>query len=273
MDSQVGNMKIKFLGSGSAFVSATENFQSNVLITEKDSTLLYDCGTTISEALLYNKIELNNINNIYISHLHADHAGGIEHVAFKTYFSSFPFGENKPRLIAHPDIIIYGWEHTWKGGLESIQGKRNNLSDYFDITAHPTNGIFFFEGVEFLPVSTTHVKDDIKELPSFGLSWEYNKHKVFITGDCQLDFEKLKAYYEQSTIIFHDCEFMEYPNSVHAQFHQLEQLPSEIKAKMWLYHYQLNDIHIWELEQTVIESGFAGIVRRGQEFDLGIIKD
>lgn len=59
-------MKIKFLGSGSAFVPIKENFHSNVLITktgnienengelvEISSTLLIDCGYHISEALSY----------------------------------------------------------------------------------------------------------------------------------------------------------------------------------------------------------------------------
>jgi ribonuclease BN (tRNA processing enzyme) len=263
-------MKIKFLGSGSAFVNHEENFQSNILISEGTSNLLYDCGTTINDALLFNSVSLQDITDIYISHLHADHAGGVEFVAFKTYFDGFPFGQHKPRMIAHDDIIKNGWECTWKGGLGAIHGQKMELSNYFDITSHTDNGIFFFEGIEFSPELSTHVNNGENDVPSFGLSWEYNEHSVFISGDCKLP--ESFTQYETSTIIFHDCEFAEYLGSVHTQFHELKELPDEVKAKMWLYHYALNDKHIWEYETLAEEAGFAGIVRRGQEFNLGLIE-
>ena len=37
---------------------------------------------------------------------------------------------------------------------------------------------------------------------------------------------------------------------------------------MWLYHYSLNNTHIWEFDKLAEDSGFAGIVRRGQEFEI-----
>ena len=93
-------MKIKFLGSGSAFVEASENFQSNILITKevynrtkniykegepettgpcpvktKSSTkyMLIDAGTTIGEALKLQGITVDKLDTIFITHLHSDH--------------------------------------------------------------------------------------------------------------------------------------------------------------------------------------------------------
>jgi ribonuclease BN (tRNA processing enzyme) len=89
-----------------------------------------------------------------------------------------------------------------------------------------------------------------------------------------LDKQKIKLKegvmeaFEQADMIFHDCEFAEYPNSVHAQFHQLCTLSNEIKSKMYLYHYSLNDKTFEELESEVLENGFAGLVKRRQEFIL-----
>jgi len=80
--------------------------------------------------------------------------------------------------------------------------------------------------------------------------------------------KEITEAWDKAEVIFHDCEFAEYPNSVHAQFHQLKTLNVETKRKMWLYHYSLGARTYEELESEVIEAGFAGLVKRGQEFDF-----
>jgi hypothetical protein len=55
---------------------------------------------------------------------------------------------------------------------------------------------------------------------------------------------------------------------VHAQFHQLCTLPEKIKRKMFLYHYSLIGKTYEELNADVQNNGFAGLVKRGQTFDL-----
>lgn len=264
-------MYIKFLGSGSAFVNAHENYQSNILIKNSetdDKYLLFDCGMTINEAIELSDIKLDDIDSIYISHLHADHAGGIEYVAFKTYFSTFPFGKNKPTLIGHTDILKDGWNKTWSGGLESIQGQQNTLETYFNIVSHQDNEIFKFQGIEMHPIQTVHVVDNKNIVPSYGLMFDSQKNTVFISGDSQMAPNQMQTFYDKSTLIFHDCEFAEYPGSVHAQFHELSRLSAGTKAKMWLYHYSLNGKSLEDLDKLVEDAGFAGIVRRGQDFEV-----
>jgi len=46
-------MKIKFLGSGGAFVPDSENYHSNILIFSKKETLLFDAGFDIKNSLHY----------------------------------------------------------------------------------------------------------------------------------------------------------------------------------------------------------------------------
>jgi ribonuclease BN (tRNA processing enzyme) len=273
-------LKIKFLGSGSAFVEADENYQSNILITkyaESDlhdmpvtlhENLLFDAGTTISEALKYNNITLDEINNIFISHNHADHNGGMEYIGFKRYFGSFPFGELKPNLFGNTEVLESLWENSLKGGMESIQGQVNTLETFFNPSYISPNGSFNCLGLEFNLVQVIHVVDNRRFVPCYGLMFSHNDKKVFITGDTQYSPNQLLTYYQQSDIIFHDCEFANYPNSVHAQFHQLCELDPSIKSKMWLYHYMLGDATYEELEKEVLEAGFVGLVKRGQEFEI-----
>ena len=260
-------MKIEFLGSGSAFVLADENYQSNILLTEEvdgvKKTFLFDAGTTIAESLNKAGYTPQDINNIFISHLHADHAGGVEYLGFKNFFSTFPFGESRPNLISHKTILESGWDNTWKGGMKSIEGQMTTLETFFETVYLEDNAEIDFEGNIIKITQTTHITDDRKIVPSYGLQIiRNNGDVVFITGDCKFNPHPMMKYYNQSDVIFQDCELAEYPGSVHAQYHQLKTLPEDIKGKMWLYHYSVNGI---ELPDAVAD-GFKGFVERGDVF-------
>lgn len=260
---------VKFLGSGSAFVLSEENYQSNILITKNDKTLLFDAGTSIHEALNFFKLTPDNIDNIFISHNHADHSGGMEYIGYKRYFSTYPnVGESRPKLYGDKYTIIELWNESMKAGMSRINGATTNLNSFFDVTTLSTDETFDFEGITMVPVDVTHVVTESDSMPSQGLIFRDNDTTVFITGDAQFRPDELMGYYEKADIIFHDCEMMSYPNSVHAQFHELCTLPDEIKEKMWLYHFSLMGRHIWDLETEAMLNGFAGIVRRGQEFEI-----
>lgn len=262
-------MKIRFLGSGSAFVLGAENFQSNIIIEEDDERLLFDAGTTIPDALAKANIKPQDIDAIYISHLHADHAGGIEYLAFKTYFEQWPFGDSKIDLIGHRSILTDGWNHTWKGGLQSTQGGNNTLESYFNTEYLEDNDYFDFYGIDILPIRTTHVVDDKEAIHSYGVIFDTpSGNTVFITGDTQFTPDTMLTYLEQSDIIFHDCEFAEYHGGVHAQFHQLCTLDKDIKVRMYLYHYSLGDKTYDDLNDEVINNGFAGLVALSQTFEV-----
>lgn len=83
-------MKIKFLGVGPAFTTA-EHYQSNMLITAgSGKRILIDCGSDIRFSLREAGIQFRyfgrEIDAIYVSHLHADHIGGLEAAALVSFF-------------------------------------------------------------------------------------------------------------------------------------------------------------------------------------------
>ena len=262
-------MKVEFLGSGSAFVLADENYQSNILLSKEvdgeTKTFLFDAGTTIAESLNAKGYTPTDVDHIFISHLHADHAGGVEYLGFKTFFGTFPFGEKKPKLIGHKSILESGWDNTWKGGMKSIEGQMTTLETFFNTEYLEDNDAYNFHGTIIEIVQSVHIVDDRKIVPSYGIMFQDEDFgKVFITGDSQFAPHSMNSYYEKSDVIFQDCEIAEYPNSVHAQYHQLKELPSEIKAKMWLYHYTTNG-GASTLPDAVAD-GFRGFVKRGEVF-------
>ena len=84
---------------------------------------------------------------------------------------------------------------------------------------------------------------------------------VFITTDTQFCPNQIMDFYKMADVIFHDCEATKFKSGVHAHYDELCTLPKEVKAKMWLYHYQTND-------RPADKDGFLGFVAKGQEFDL-----
>lgn len=69
-------MKLVFLGSGSAFTM--QNRQSNMIIELNGRKLLIDVGSDIRFSLKLMGYNFKDIDEVYLSHLHADHIGGLE---------------------------------------------------------------------------------------------------------------------------------------------------------------------------------------------------
>jgi len=260
-------MKLTFLGSGSAFVLGKENYHSNILIETDTQNILFDAGTTIPDALDNLGHTINSFDMIYVSHNHADHVGGLEYIGFKKYFGTFPFGSDKPTLMGHYTVLDELWENSLSGGMKYVGEESVSLETYF-IPMYIYDGPLMVNNDLMLElIKTSHVTN-LRDMPSYGLMIKPRPStglNIFITGDTQFNPDDMLQYYESADIIFHDCELADYPNGVHAQYHELKTLPEHIKSKMWLYHYMLNDDYP-ELPNAVAD-GFLGFVKRGDSFE------
>lgn len=272
-------MKIKFVGAGSAFNKA--DGQCNILITaDSGKKLLIDCGTYFWQMAAEQNIAVKDIDALYVSHLHADHVGGIEEFAFISYFSKLP----RPKLYCNHTLMKELWEQSLRGGLESIQGKVVTLTEYFDCVPVQNNDTFYWEGYGFTPVQTVHVMAGYTIKYSYGLligvpepqgitGKTLGGKTVFITTDSQFSPHQIKDFYNRADVVFQDSETSPFKSGVHAHYDELKTLSAETKAKMWLCHYQPNPPQMkepvasegqapWKLD------GFAGFVTKGQEFDI-----
>lgn len=270
-------MKIQFVGSGSAFNK--EDGQSNALvIADSGKMLLIDCGCYCWKFMDDIGLGVNDVDGVYISHLHADHVGGIEELAFCTYFNS---SAPKPRLYGNFRLMHDLWEQSLRGGLESVQAKQMSLDEYFDVMRIPDNGEFIWEGIGFKPVQTVHVVNDCTIKFSYGLlirdgmKWTLDKENtvninktpeptVFFTTDTQFCPNQISDFYAKSDIILHDCETAPFKSGVHAHYQELLTLNPEVRAKIFLYHHQPNPPKNEEAQSD----GFAGFVERNKIYDI-----
>lgn len=255
--------KIQFIGVGSAFTNR-DYYQSNALvIADSGKKLLIDCGTHAQFAL--EELGINNgnvgkeIDGVYISHLHADHIGSMEWLALVTYFNPT---SPRPKLFAVQSLMADLWNRSLRGGLETLEGKIANLTDYFDCRPVRINSSFVWENIRFTPVQTVHVVSGMMIQHSYGLIINEmgSGHKTFFSTDTQFAPYQMRKFYDSCDLIFHDCETAPFKSGVHAHYEDLSGLPEEVKAKMWLYHYQPNPV------QNPTADGFCGFVKKAQIF-------
>lgn len=254
-------MELQFLGSGSAFSKITENFQSNMVVkSDSGHYLLIDCGSDARHSLAALGLGQEDIESVYISHLHADHAGGLEWLAFTSRFSSNP---RRPKLYIHPRLLNRLWDKVLCGGLQSLEGDRPAaLADYYEVMPIAEDESFTWNEIYFQMIKTKHVCNGKRLAHSYGLFMTTKHSKVFITTDTQFTPKEHESYFEQADLIFHDCDTGQHKSPVHAHFDELATLPKAIKAKMWLYHYPT------DVGFNPIEQGFLGFVRKGQMFNI-----
>lgn len=269
-------MYIKFAGVGH-LNAAPDFWQTSAIIKETPdgaSVLLIDCGSDSRFSLKEAGVSIGCIDGVYITHLHSDHIGSMEWLALNTKFNP---KLKKPTLFALRDLMLDLWYNSLRGGLETLQGEEATLTTFFDCKGLSPNESFTWGGIHFQPVQTVHVVSGFKFQHSYGLMidaapdvkeferMDAPRTKIFFTGDTQFCPEQIMTFYRNAGVIFQDCETALYRSGVHAHYHDLCKLPPEIKAKMWLMHYDADGPITDEMAKSM---GFLGFVKKGQEFEF-----
>ncbi|WP_241158437.1 MBL fold metallo-hydrolase [Cohnella candidum] len=217
-------MKLQMLGTGSAFAKTFYN--NNALLEAGGRTLMLDCGITAPRALYELGKGFDEIDAILISHIHADHVGGLEEFAFQMKF----IYRRKPVLYAADTLLVPLWENSLRGGLE--QDGCHTLEDYFEVRPL-TEGVKteLLPGIEAELLRTSHIPNK----PSYSILFN---DRFFYTADMTFDGELLERMVKERgvTAIFHDCQ-LHPPGVVHADLARLLTLPEELQRIIYLMHY------------------------------------
>jgi ribonuclease BN (tRNA processing enzyme) len=211
------------LGTGSAFAKRFNN--NNALIEAGESRLLVDCGITLPKALHESGISFSELDAVLISHIHGDHVGGLEELAFQMMFK---YGR-KPVLYIADTLVAPLWEHTLKGGL--VQGELNELEHFFEVRPlSPGQPYEVLPGIKVELIKTDHIPG--KDSYSFIFNDVF-----FYSADMKFNAALLESLAGRGVnAMYHDCQ-LEAPGAVHACLDELLTLPSELQEHIWLMHY------------------------------------
>lgn len=258
--------KITFLGTGNASVPAQFNangtlscpWQSNLLLeSDGGKKFLLDCGTDIRFSTAEQGIQLADIDGMYISHIHADHIGGMECLGFGRHFVPNP---RKLYLFCTGDTLS-GLRESLTPGLSPLEGRQVGLEDFFVVERLLTTHPYGVDGsLTIQPVRAIHVPGEVQKF-SYGLfiTNTVSGKSVFWTSDTVFEETKYDRWYEGADIILQDCE-LGYKSGVHAHFDDLRTLPRKFKKKMILYHH--DPVRVTKSIRS--KGGFGGFAYKGQ---------
>ena len=228
-------MTLEFLGVGSAF--AKRHHQNNILI---NGNILVDCASSAGRSLHETGRSFLDIDHIFITHIHADHIGGLEECAF---LNRYAYNSRKPRLYLSPELIDTLWEQSLRGGLEDPACGGCALTDYFDVVQVERR--FEIASVQFEIIPTVHVQDKF----CCGLKID---NRIYFSGDTRFDPKAIRRHGSDVEVIYHDCQLSK--GGIHASLEELATLPEAIRSKIRLMHYS-DDYHNYE--QHARAAGFA----------------
>jgi ribonuclease BN (tRNA processing enzyme) len=217
-------MRLLMLGTGNAF--AKKYYNNNALVKVDGYTLLIDCGVTATLSLYQLQIPLNRIDGIFITHLHADHIGGLEELAYQNLY----LFKRKPQLFVPEKLLEPLWENSLKAGM--------------DEPLHPGGLDRFFHVVKVAEQTSLQIRPHLRleamqtqhvpGKPSYSLFL----NNLFYSADVIFDADLIRYAHDQRKChrILHDCQLSQ-PATVHASLEQLLTLPEPIQEKILLMHY------------------------------------
>ncbi|MEK3767496.1 MBL fold metallo-hydrolase [Paenibacillus sp. FSL R5-0887] len=219
------SLSLQMLGTGNAF--AKKYFNNNGLLLDENYTLLIDCGITAPLAMHRLEKSFSDVNATLITHIHADHVGGLEELAL-----TLKHVHGKKMTLLLPETLIEPlWNNTLKGGLYQ-EDAVSSLSDIFDVKPmQPENTYKLSPTLSLEIIQTPHIPGK----NSYSL---LINNEIFYSADMTFQPGLLISLVRERgiRIILHDCQ-LGGTGVVHTTLEELMSLPKDVRERIKLMHY------------------------------------
>ncbi|MEO6808377.1 MAG: MBL fold metallo-hydrolase [Isosphaeraceae bacterium] len=218
------------LGTGDAF--SARWYSSSLAIEADGAWLLFDCPHPIRKILREAgesagvPLDIDRFAAVALSHLHADHASGLEGWAFYSRFLL----NRRAVVLTHPEVAEALWGHlsASMGSILSGPGGQRiacERDDYFDIhlldeTAPVSFGPFSIE-----------CRRTLHHIPTFAMRIHAAGRCLALSADTSFD-PGLIDWLSSADLIVHETNV-----GIHTPYEHLAALPADLRQKMRLTHY------------------------------------
>ncbi|MCX6811340.1 MAG: ribonuclease Z [Candidatus Berkelbacteria bacterium] len=181
-------MKLTILGSGSALINKKRTSASMMLEARK-KLLLFDCGWGAPLNIVRASFDIQKINQIFISHPHADHMGSLINILQSTFVSGIFY----PKTKRTQPLYLHGYR-GFKNDLDTLI---KIMSPELKIVKLPFEiKVFEYEKdqkiIDNLKIYGQEVRHFPDEFHSVAFRVEYLKKSFVYSGDCGYDENLIK---------------------------------------------------------------------------------
>lgn len=229
---------LRFLALGVGDFFSKVRYPTSFVVLTGERPLLIDCPSPLTrmvhEASTRAGVALNleAIDDVLLTHLHGDHANGLEEFAF---YKRFLQGR-RPRLYTIAPVAAELWEHRLRGAMgQSLDLPGDTIStftmeDFFEVVLLDETRPNSVCGLELQLHRTRHF------LPCFG--FRARQGPLTLGYSCDTTFDPaLIDFLAPSNLILHETNF----GPGHTAIEKLLALPADLRAKIRLVH--ISDQH------------------------------
>lgn len=248
---------LQFLPLGIGDFFSRYHYCTSFLMLAGGQTVLTDCPSPLRKMLFEAgnraglEMDVESIRHLILTHLHGDHANGLEELAFFKRFVQ----HDKIHLCTIAEVLEMLWEHRLKASMgvladaEGNNGRPQQLADYFDV----------YECREGTPIQCGPLRLEIRRtrhfIPCFGFRAHYNGLSLGYSADTVFDPAHIE-FLSSCDVIIHESSL----GVGHTPLDKLVELPEAIRRKLFLVHLP-DEFDISRSPLPVLEQGRLYSVR------------
>lgn len=213
-------MQITFAGTGDAF-GAGGRFNTCFHMRSSAATFLIDCGASALVSLHRLNLDPDEIDAIFISHLHGDHFGGLPNLLMEAHYVN---KRTRPLVLAGP----YGFRDRLMAAMEALYPDSSKIPWKFDLTLVQlaTDAEKHICGVGVRPFEVDHFSG----APSCALRISVDGKVITYSGDTQWT-ENLVAAAWGADLFICECYMYDRDVSGHLSYLRIAENVDRFNAK------------------------------------------
>ncbi len=230
MRAEMEGLSILVIGIGDFFTKYY--YHTGFVILLDGRPVLVDCQDPLPKALhdasLQSGIEigLDDIDHLILTHIHGDHANGLESLGFYNHFTR----SRRTTIYTIAQVSDTMWDQKLRASM-SPQTDENyqkigelSLKDYFEIILLQPGVTHDILGMEIEIRLTKHY------VPCFGFRISYKGRSLGYSSDTTFDPEHIR-FLENCNLIIHETN-----RAGHTEYEKLLELPEAVRQRMLLIH-------------------------------------